>query len=243
LWIERANWFFYRYLYDFYKPVGFTSYNVIWKRMNNSERINANISVDVIQIDDSTYKIRFTSPSSENIIADLSINYVTKFDHSIDRLQTLHRLVTIEDIYMTTNSGKQYFYNIPESSENYNIGVWIKNGYGEITIKSKPTTCTRLLIKDITINDVLPTYNTLSASSMTDENWKNGINKKYNNIILFNFSEDYFKAINNAEYLYSDQKKAKIINVENKNNQWIWVTIDVDATSFAYPNIIELEDK
>ena len=157
-WVKRANWYFYRELYKYYKPLFNTDYLIMWEPAA-LEKISAEIDYKVNRINDYTYEIGLSSNNSDHIVADVILNYKSDYVLNAFRLQTFRKLVVITDESMAKENAEKWTnYFIPETAHGYHIPIPLSDGVGKITIRSMPNVCTKLEIIDLKINDVLPNY-------------------------------------------------------------------------------------
>ena len=84
-WIERANWFFYRELYNNWHPIYSNDYEKYWERNETGEdNIRGEFSVKIEDVNASAKKI-IIDAGDETIsgYADLYIDYAVKKNNSL----------------------------------------------------------------------------------------------------------------------------------------------------------------
>lgn len=155
-WVERANWFFYRELYDNWHPVFSNTYETYWER-NEAEKQNTlsnEYAVQVEYIDDTTIKLIIDTDESINGIADVYIDYqiekragsrLKKIQFS-SMLQVQNIEVRASDAYYESN------YLRPISKEY--VPMTIENGHGELILTSFPDRTTTLKLNEATCADI-----------------------------------------------------------------------------------------
>ena len=152
-WSIHANWFWYRELFKNYKPVFSNDYSVIWEKASKPQKIDAKIKIKEKKIDDSTYTITLKSENKESMIADISLAYSSEYVTNLYRMQTLNKIVSVK---IKENYDFFEVFYIPEESEGYSVPVVMKDGVGRIKISTLPNECTKLDVKEVTLNQVLP---------------------------------------------------------------------------------------
>lgn len=150
-WVIRANWFFYRELFETYHPVFETSYQLYWGKNNelNNNIIKDGINLTVEKIDEKTQKIIVSCDKSVQGVADVYIDY------SVDKVKGFESLVTIQTCLKVETvdknfKGDDYFYNsnyLKAKSAEY-IPIVIKDGFGEVVLTSNPNRGTNLILKE-----------------------------------------------------------------------------------------------
>lgn len=149
-WIERANWFFYRELFENWHPVYANAYEMFWEKnpegMNNlSTSEDYDIKVTTETVDDSTIKIVVETDESVDGIADLFIDYEVKKNGSKSSYLLFNKMLLVENTgttYVEDNEDLESNYLRDKSAEY--IPVTIVDGQGEVTISSCPEKSTNL---------------------------------------------------------------------------------------------------
>ena len=150
MWIQRANWFFYRELYEDWHPVFENSYLKFWARNEGQESHVAqdNISVEIQKLSDDSQKIIIHTDDDVNGIADVFVDYQVLKDGSLSSHFLLRTMLYVSD------SLKEGDYNyLPGQSTEY-IPVHIENGYGEVILTSMPQKDTLLEINEASCNRI-----------------------------------------------------------------------------------------
>lgn len=167
-WIERANWYFYRELYQNWHPVFQNSYEVYWERNTADDRytLTDNYDVKIEKVDDSTIKLIVQTDPSVNGIADVYVEYAVK-EIPESRLGKL----MFQKMLLVQNTGETYakdtFYEenyLREESGEY-IPMPITDGYGELTLTSQPRQRTTL---DLYTADCSAIYTAISEELLKD---------------------------------------------------------------------------
>lgn len=147
-WVQRANWFFYRDLYENWHPVYANSYELYWDKNDKSNEniIQNGYTVDVVEVSDSEKKIEVRADSDVNGVADVYIDYlVEKRDNRSAKL-VFQKMLKIED------KGTEYNY-LRSQSQEY-IPVPIVNGYGEVTLTACPEKSAYLVLREAACNKI-----------------------------------------------------------------------------------------
>lgn len=191
-WMERANWFWYRDLYENWHPVYANTYEVYWEKNEAADTKNTiedGIDVEIVDADDSI-KIQVRTKEPVNGIADAYIDYrVNKKSNRSAKLafQTLLRVRNTGQIYAQSEEHESNY--LRSQSKEY-IPIPIVNGYGEVTLSARPerstyleinyVACTRIFtctsdyieVAGITVGDqetVLRVHNTLKNRNALTE--------------------------------------------------------------------------
>lgn len=155
-WCQRANWFFYRELYQNWHPVYANSYELFWERNEEVDEYtySGDYQVSIVDVDEATKKIVVQTDTSVDGIADVYVDYLVSKDES------MHSYLTFQTMLKVKNTGKCYSgnnyyetnYLRPEGAEY--IPVTIVNGYGEVTLTSCPAQNTYLEIYNISCSNI-----------------------------------------------------------------------------------------
>ena len=132
-WLAQQNWYVYRHLMADYTMVFQTEYSFIWEK-TDSQRINADVQVEIHKLDDSRTKIICTSENTDTFVADLSVNYSTEFDSLETRLLCLNRKAVMALTTCCGYDSNYYGLAMPAEGSHY-IPVKMENGKGEAVLK------------------------------------------------------------------------------------------------------------
>lgn len=140
-WCKRANWFFYRELYENYHPVYSNTYELYWEKntLGNKNVVTEGFTVKQVNISETSKKIIVEAEAPINGTADVYIDAQANKKDNIQSklaLRTLLYVESVETAYDNANSKYMSNYLRPKTSEY--IPIPIVNGYGEATITSKP---------------------------------------------------------------------------------------------------------
>lgn len=150
-WMERANWFWYRDLYENWHPVYANTYEVYWEKNEAAETENViedGIDVELVEADDSI-KIKVRTEKPINGIADAYIDYcVHKKGNRSAKLtfQTFLRVRNTGQIYAQSEEHESNY--LRSQSKEY-IPIPVVNGYGEVTLSARPERSTYLKINHV----------------------------------------------------------------------------------------------
>ena len=150
-WVERANWFFYREIYEKWHPVFANTYEVYWEKNADEEQYiqKDGFELNVSRIDDSMTKIIVQCDSEVDGVADIFIDYEVKNRSKILSVVNMQRLLNIANTGTVYASGGAYYESnyLKDKSAEY-IPVPIIDGYGEVTLTAQPRRNASLEIKD-----------------------------------------------------------------------------------------------
>lgn len=147
-WETRADWYFYRLLYEGWQPVFANGYELYWQR-GESSALPDTPSVQVVDVDAGTKKLVVQADPSVNGIADLYVDYTTEKAPGLRgalAFQPMVRAANTGTVYLygqALNTGQVEYYDsnyLRPQSQEY-IPVNVVDGYGEVTISAKPEGC------------------------------------------------------------------------------------------------------
>lgn len=170
-WIERANWFFYRELYQNWHPVYQNAYEVYWEKNNipGENTIVDNYDIEIIPLDESTVKLTFQTDESVNGIADVYIDYsVDKKKHSKKTCFLFSKMLLVKNTGEIHASGGFYYeMNYLRDKNNEYIPMPITDGYGELTLTACPSESVLLNLKEVNCERIytIP-YQTINDTSI-----------------------------------------------------------------------------
>lgn len=149
-WVVRANWFFYREMYNNYQPVYSNSYETYWEKnySNKENSIYNSYNVQIIDIDDTTKKLIIQTDVNINGFADVYLDYsveknsVFVFNPMLHVANTQPWAVHFDSNFLRAE-GAEY------------IPITVKNGYGEVTITSNPQKHTTLNVNAVSCDRII----------------------------------------------------------------------------------------
>ena len=158
-WLPRANWFFYRELYDSWHPVFANSYEIYWEPNEEgfSNTIVEQCSVKVEEITPSEKKIVVVAESEVSGVADLYLIYSTKNNGSLKSKFIFNSMVRIRNSGVGLCGSPEFESNWLRDTSAEFIPVQIIDGYGEILVSSEPNKQTILTIDDAKCNRIIKT--------------------------------------------------------------------------------------
>lgn len=176
-WVERANWFFYRELYQKWHPVYSNTYEMYWEK-NQEDNIlsNAVTSVQIKDIDKATKKIIVKADKNVNGMADVYIDYsVEKQNNTLAKLQW-QRMLKVENTgTLYSDQGVEpeanYFESnyLREKSKEY-VPVTLVDGYGEIKLTASPSSSCYLKLNNVSCKTIYPvTFEYIEVKSLQDK--------------------------------------------------------------------------
>lgn len=207
-WVQRANWFFYRELYDGWHPVYANSYELYWER-NKKPSENYNLSlgeISVVDVDDSTKKIIIQADHSVDGVADVYIDYHVNKGGGIRAKLLYQRNLKVQNTGVLYKDPYYESNYLPEESQEY-IPIPIVNGYGEVTLSSCPKRDTALSLNEVFCDRIFPVnYHYVEALSVIDENG-------YAYITVPNY-EKYMEALKSAIKITVNSVEYKIDGIK-----------------------------
>lgn len=159
-WVKRANWFFYRELYNNWHPVYSNSYQTYWVRNdnNNFAYYIGDFAPTIVKINEQNLKIIINLDKNISGTADVYIDY--KIDNKANLKSKIispfliRKLAEVKNTGFNFSSINEYDKNYLQSSSKEFIPINVVNGYGEVTISSQPQAYTKLIINNITCNKI-----------------------------------------------------------------------------------------
>jgi len=157
-WVQRANWFFYRELYQGWHPVFTNSYEVFWERnkAGESHHIESGYVIESYIIDETTCKISVSCEQPINGMADVYIDYSILKRKGLSSVFCFQQMLQVKNtgtIY--ANQGQYYESNYLRPTSAEYIPVRIVNGYGELTLTSQPEKDTYLTVNSVACSKIL----------------------------------------------------------------------------------------
>lgn len=219
-WMRRANWFFYRELYQNWHPVYANTYETYWERNTNGETntIHDGITLKVTEINSTSQKIEvICDDSTVNGMADVYVDY------RVDKKGNLSSKVMFRRELEVKNTGKLYpaggeFYDHnhlrPVSAEY--IPVEISNGHGEVTITSQPSHSTILTVNEVKCDAIY------SVSSRYIPLLSTNVEK--NQFIVQKFAR-YINDTSEAKKIIYHGKEYTVLNI-NSEDDGIYITVE-----------------
>ena len=171
-WIERANWFFYRELYNNWHPIYSNDYEKYWERNETGEdNIRGEFSVKIEDVNASAKKI-IIDAGDETIsgYADLYIDYAVKKNNSLHSKILISSLLQVSNVGTVYADEPWYEINFLRSSGGEYIPVPLVNGHGEILLNSLPEESTYLELYDFSCSTLYPvTFNYIGVNSIFEQ--------------------------------------------------------------------------
>lgn len=157
-WIMRANWFFYRELYENWHPVFANEYELYWERNSAGEDnvVTTEADVQIEWIGKATAVLSVHTEKSVNGVADVWMDYQVLKDEKSDwrRLVMLEPMLHVKNGSYETELERWYdSFNLRSQSAEY-IPILIQDGYGEVTLSAYPCDNVFLEISDVQCNRI-----------------------------------------------------------------------------------------
>ncbi len=155
-WVNRANWYFYRELYEKWHPVYANSYEVYWERNAEGEENTADTScrIQLADVNDYTKKIKAECDAPVSGVADVYIDYAVQKKPVLSSRLVFNTDIAVQNTYALSAHKSVYESNHlrPVSAEY--IPVPLVNGYGEAEITSNPNLHTVLQVNAVSCERV-----------------------------------------------------------------------------------------
>lgn len=140
-WVKRANWFFYRELYENWHPVYGNEYEIYWERNEEDEnhKVTSGFQIGIRDVDDSTKVLYIQCDEPINGTADVFIDYAVKSRGNTSSKFNILKMLKVANTGVLHGLMGYYCeanYLRAESAEY--TAVSISNGYGEVTLTSLP---------------------------------------------------------------------------------------------------------
>lgn len=156
-WVRKANWFFYRKLYQNWHPVYANTYELYWER-NEDKKENSLIGdfeVEVQQVDASVKKLVIQTDTSVNGVADVYLDYACrKKDGILPKFlfQTMLKVEYPPAVYPEEGEYGDFYYLRSDGAEY--IPVTIVDGYGEVVLTAMPYESVELDLMEVRCSDI-----------------------------------------------------------------------------------------
>lgn len=232
-WVERANWFFYRELFENWHPVYANSYELYWDRNTESgvNTLTAGFEVRVNDVNDSTKKIVVQCNSQVNGVADVYIDYTIKKNNRRSSklvIQTELQVVNTGTLY----SDEYYESNYLRRESAEYIPIPITNGYGEVTITSNPASNTYLQLNVISCDKIYTVLSNFLEINSISENEDNSTR------IVVPFTQKNMNSVNGAIAILYNGAEAEILGITQEESG-ICITVSGELQR-THNNIIKL---
>ena len=249
-WIRQANWFFFRELYPRYDLTGEFNYIGHWQRSETDNYLDVNVDVEILEIENGGYRIICKADKPVNAVADVLVTYTIVSNKK--RGGMFRTLCSVSDpTFSQSVGGLHSGYNLPGIAKDLPIPITLVNGTGEVYLTPYPLNYTQMIDIKATVNRVMKnpyvpdspiaaedfTGSAVLLSSLTDDNWTNGV-LNAGNVLLFENSErnNILLIQNESTTISVDGYSAEIISRADLG-AFIHVRIEetADKTRFAYP--------
>jgi hypothetical protein len=132
-WVWRANWFFYRELYQNYQPTYTVGYNNIWEPSSDNSLSTDNTTLTYEYLTPYQVLISINSTNKSDLIADVQLSYKTQIER-----KGLNPIRTLLFVNLDQPEKEVKGFNLPPESDQYFIPIEVKNGYGSILLDLRP---------------------------------------------------------------------------------------------------------
>ena len=176
-WVQRANWFFYRELYQDWHPVYANTYEVFWERneSENENLITDGFTLEVEDINEYSKKIIVRTDADVNGTADVYLDAHAEkvVGGGISSRLVFQMMIKVENTGTVYSQGGSFYESnwLRAEAREY-IPIPVINGYGEVTLSSAPQRNTVLNVNAISCNRIFTvTDNYIQVGGIgTDEN-------------------------------------------------------------------------
>lgn len=219
-WMQRANWYFYRELYQNWHPVFANSYEIYWERNGDGEfnKIENGFTIKVTALGETSQKIEvYCEDKTVNGLADVYVDYSIEKNGNLSSKFLLKRELNVTNTGVVYPEGGVYYDHNqlrPKSAEY--IPVQVVNGHGEVTITSQPEKSTILKVNTIHCEAI---YNVTSKYIPI-----NKIDNEKSQFIIAKFTK-YEDDISNAKKLIYQGKEYTVVNAISKDDG-IYITVE-----------------
>lgn len=161
-WAVRANWFFYRELFENWHPVYANSYEWYWERNTEENSVFSSeeeITVTVEYLSDAHVKISVDAPENVSGLADVFVDYSTDKNGGLSSKALFQKMVLAENTGICFYNGGDYFQEsnyLREANCEY-ILVSVVNGHGEVLLTSKPERSTTIQLHEVSCSRIFQT--------------------------------------------------------------------------------------
>lgn len=144
-WARNVNWWFYRELYRYWKPVGTTyvcgGMHLIWERTNSVNDLQLPAHTTLTQLEPGKVRLTVTAPSDWSGVTDVTLYYALE-----DKKPALHHYLLAEcetERQLLAESGQtdrspDYF--LPTDRGQWDIPVTVVNGEGSVVLTATDST-------------------------------------------------------------------------------------------------------
>ena len=239
-WVERANWFFYRELYQNWHPVFANQYQVYWeKNQDNDNTITDGISLEIVNEGESKVRLIVRTVEPIDGIADVFIDYnVRKKKNALSPLM-IQSVLLVKNTGLISASNDFYESNYLRNKSSEYIPIPVINGYGETLLTASPERSASLELKYAECKAIYTSMlKNLQTMSLTDNNWDNGVHRN-GNILLLAYDAAVLSRLKKAESIGTFETQFPIEKVEY-DGEFIRVHVDGEASICQYPSMLSL---
>ena len=243
-WVERANWFFYRELYQEWHPVFANQYQVYWEKTQEYEEkdytVTDGISLEIIPEDGANIRLIVRTDKPIDGVADVFIDYeVKKAAGNFASMFMFQSVLMNRNTGLISASNDSYESNYLRNKSSEYIPIPVSDGYGETLLTSLPEKSTFLELKDAECKAIYTSmFDNMQTMNLTDDNWTNGIHKS-GNVLLLQYKEAIFNRIEKADSIGTSEQLFSIERIEH-DAEYIRVYVNGDANVCQYPSLLTL---
>ena len=155
-WIQRANWFFYRELYNKWHPVFENEYELYWERNEEDNySIHTGIQVETSLNEDGDIIVSVFCEEPVCGIADVFIDYEVQSKQSAISKFNILRLLKVQNTgAVSADNGSYYESNYLQDKSAEYIPVPIYKGSGAVTLTAEPGESAQLKLNECSCSTV-----------------------------------------------------------------------------------------
>jgi hypothetical protein len=250
-WVRRTNWWFYRDFFNDYEPVEATFYNIIWRRLEQSKRVNKEAVICEI-LPENNHRVNLKI-KTENMVADdrtyyveLALNYSLSVQSTGVPLigerglvNAIENQTALSKWIAQPNNRK---YGLPPGHENWYIPIEHILGTPSIlVIESYPENRSQLVIKSCEARLIAPVNDftftgEFRAENINSHNYIHGISVNQLAGFIINDQQIRSELYPGMELKFAYSGRRKIIEI--KDNQVIVSGSPLSPDGDGYPHAI-----
>ena len=158
-WVQRANWYFYRELYEKWHPVYADSYELFWERNAFPDEFSEKnvCRAQAINVNDHTKKIKVECDAPVSGTADVLIDYEVVRKNMFSSRLVFNTDLTVRNTYSLSANKSFYEMNHLRPVSKEFIPIRITEGYGEAELTSNPALHTLLRLNSVSCERIFTT--------------------------------------------------------------------------------------
>lgn len=147
-WTSKASWPFYKELYSNYDYCSDHGNWTMWKYNGEDAHVaDTSATVSFCSNEDGSVTVKVNTEAKEPMYASVALSFKNHYISNLYRLVTYQNAVFVDDRAIPPFDG----YYLPREVNRREIGIYVDNGYGEVTLRGEPLECTELEIVDLEV--------------------------------------------------------------------------------------------